>query len=230
MKCNIRGEHILRNFNFGSNQSSGYSCFIKCDMPYLCVCVCVCKMPLWKSWLGYVMQGAHSWFQTCAVFWLLYPFFWVIPRSEFYVPTFRNTLFHHRGWCKVVRVCSSRTLTPSNKTNFAPSCFIQDDGGKILVWKFCVYVLEYTSLHPRILVKFRDCVSAANIKATMVWKVASRILVDVFRFAYLHISARFLGWSWTLLQIVCTGRQKLKAVMCPVGEDISRHSTVFFLW
>jgi len=39
------------------------------------------------------MNINHSWFQTFAVFCMLYVFFWVIPRaSEFYMPTFRNTL------------------------------------------------------------------------------------------------------------------------------------------
>ena len=40
----------------------------------------------------------RTWFQTFALFWMLYGFFWVIPpKSEFYIPTFRNTLFHlHR--------------------------------------------------------------------------------------------------------------------------------------
>jgi hypothetical protein len=34
-----------------------------------------------------------SWFQTFAVFWMLYAFFWVIPpASEFYMPTFLNTV------------------------------------------------------------------------------------------------------------------------------------------
>jgi hypothetical protein len=32
-----------------------------------------------------------SWFQTFTVFWMLYAFFWVIPRaSEFYIPPFRT--------------------------------------------------------------------------------------------------------------------------------------------
>jgi len=42
-------------------------------------------------------QFSYSWFQTFAVFSMLYAFFWVILGSEFYMSTFQNTLFHlHR--------------------------------------------------------------------------------------------------------------------------------------
>jgi hypothetical protein len=54
-----------------------------------------------RMWNGWNMKAnirvpkhiKRSWFQTFAVFCMLYVFFWVIhPESEFYRPTFRNTL------------------------------------------------------------------------------------------------------------------------------------------
>jgi len=87
------------------------------------------------------------------------------------------------------------------------------------------------ALHPRILVKFRDSVSAANIKATMVCKIASRILEDVFRIAYLHISARFLGLIVDTTACCLYRQTEIEGrYVPPLGEDISRHRTVFFLW
>ena len=42
-----------------------------------------------------------SWFQTFAVFWMLYSFFWAIPRLlNFIFPKFRNILFHLCRWSK----------------------------------------------------------------------------------------------------------------------------------
>jgi hypothetical protein len=86
------------------------------------------KMEDWEKY-------SYSWFQTFAVFWILYAFFWVIPlrlnficfllgnspASEFYMPTFRNTLFHlHRRirLLKWNRQCSETSAhkiqTPGN--------------------------------------------------------------------------------------------------------------------
>ena len=41
----------------------------------------------------------YTWFQTFAVLWMLYSFFWAIPlaASELYVPTFRYIQFRSRG-------------------------------------------------------------------------------------------------------------------------------------
>ena len=45
-------------------------------------------------------QHGKSWFQTSAVLWILYSIFLGdSPASEFYVPTFRNNVFHHHRTC-----------------------------------------------------------------------------------------------------------------------------------
>ena len=52
----------------------------------------ICRIEL-KKFTQYTTNENLFLFQTFVMFWRLYAFFWVIPpASEFYMPTFRNTL------------------------------------------------------------------------------------------------------------------------------------------
>jgi hypothetical protein len=59
------------------------------------------------------------------------------------------------------------------------------------------------ALHPGIFVAFSESVSVANIKATMVCKIASRTLKDVFRIASVTmVSAHFRSFHRLIVDTI----------------------------
>jgi hypothetical protein len=83
--------------------TNGFLLILCCNVDYLCfiqrvTSICYRPLPFLYLHIAYlchfwVMHFMHSWFQAFAMFCMFYAFFWVIPpASEFYMPTFRNTL------------------------------------------------------------------------------------------------------------------------------------------
>jgi hypothetical protein len=86
MKCNIRGEHILRNFKFGSNQSSAYSVSSDLTCRFVLKTLVEELFGLRNARYTFLISNLHR------VLNVVFFFFFIISSSEFYVPTFRNTL------------------------------------------------------------------------------------------------------------------------------------------
>jgi hypothetical protein len=89
MKCNIRGEHISRSFNFGSNHSSAYSCFVRCDCQAFFLKALVEELVRLRN-ARYTFLISNLRRALNVVFFLLGD----TAGSEFSVPTFRDTLLH----------------------------------------------------------------------------------------------------------------------------------------
>jgi hypothetical protein len=80
-----------------------------------------------------------SWFQTFAVFWTLYAFFWVIPRCLNHSITV--------GTKCILRLCYNtlmRVLQDSHSEHYHNDAFIDTDVSEFVLWGIC-FVIEWTN-------------------------------------------------------------------------------------